>query len=401
MLRDRTFQRLCGAQFTSLTAAYALFFAAMALVERITHSSAQMGIMILSSMLPGMLFGLVAGVVVDRYDRVVVVAVSNALRLLTALGFTVATALLRPPLLLVAIYLTNAILAILLQFVMATEGALLPALMRPGQLQRANAVFNASSLVAHGLGLALLGPLLFHFLGAEAVGLGGALLFLTATLLAAGLPRGAQTQPGSGRASLTWRDFRAGWQYIIHRPLLILAAVGMMLATAMTMLLTTLLPGFVSRGLRMPVETISWLILPVGAGFALGLVLVGLDKAQGSRERWIGRGMLFLAIGTGLLAFLRRLTGWGVLIFLAATVSIGLGLPQVNVPARTILQETPPSGLRGRVVAVQQVLGSLASTLPMPFIGALADQVGISPVLLVSASLVGSIGLAGMLWIRR
>jgi hypothetical protein len=51
------------AQFVALTATYAIYFALMALVEEKTHSSAQMGLMIFSSTLPGFLFGMLAGVV--------------------------------------------------------------------------------------------------------------------------------------------------------------------------------------------------------------------------------------------------------------------------------------------------------------------------------------------------
>jgi ABC-type dipeptide/oligopeptide/nickel transport system permease component len=51
------------AQFVALTATYAIYFASMALVEEKTHSSAQMGLMIFSSTLPGFLFALLALVV--------------------------------------------------------------------------------------------------------------------------------------------------------------------------------------------------------------------------------------------------------------------------------------------------------------------------------------------------
>jgi len=403
VLRDRTFQRLCGAQFTSLTATYAIFFAVMALVEEVTHSSAQMGVMILTTMLPGTLFGLVAGMAVDRYDRVLVIVVSNGVRLLTGLGFASVTAAFHPPLLLAAIYLVNAFLAVLLQFVAAAEGALLPGMVQADQLLSANAVFNASSLAAHGLGLVLLGPLLLYFLGAKAVGLGSALLFLIALLLAAGLPRGVQTrpEPGSGRATLTWSDFQAGWRYVVHQPYLALAVGQLVLITAMTMLLSTLLPGFVTRVFQMPVEIASWLAFPTGVGYAIGLALVGLSKAQRVRQQWIGRGMLLVSVGMALLALLHRLAGWGIPVFLLAAVSVGLGLAQVNVPARTVLQETPPKGLRGRVIAVELVLAGIASTLPMPFVGGLADRVGMRPVILSAALLTGSVGLAGILLTRH
>lgn len=68
--RNKEIRWLCGAQFSSLTATYALYLASIALVEDMTHSSTQMGVMLFSSTLPGLLFGLVAGIVVDRRERV-------------------------------------------------------------------------------------------------------------------------------------------------------------------------------------------------------------------------------------------------------------------------------------------------------------------------------------------
>jgi hypothetical protein len=65
LLKNRSYRRLAAAQFSALTAVYALSLAGVALVEKQTHSSAQTGMAILSAILPAFLGSLVAGAVVD------------------------------------------------------------------------------------------------------------------------------------------------------------------------------------------------------------------------------------------------------------------------------------------------------------------------------------------------
>ena len=68
-------------------------------------------------------------------------------------------------------------------------------------------------------------------------------------------------------------------------------------------------------------------------------------------------------------------------------VGVGLSLAAVIVPSRTVLQERPPAEMRGRVVAAQLALGNAAAVLPLLLGGALADWLGIQPV-------IGLLGLA-------
>jgi hypothetical protein len=75
---------------------------------------------------------------------------------------------------------------------------------------------------------------------------------------------------------------------------------------------------------------------------------------------------------------------------------LGLALALVVISARVVLQERPPAEVRGRVIAAQLALANAAAVLPLLLGGALADQLGIPPVMgflgLVAVG-VGAIGL--------
>ena len=75
---------------------------------------------------------------------------------------------------------------------------------------------------------------------------------------------------------------------------------------------------------------------------------------------------------------------------------MGLALSMVIISSQTILQEQTPVATRGRIFAVQIMLGNLASILPLVFVGELADLLGVSRVLIVLAVVMFSLGSMAM-----
>jgi len=394
-LKNLAFRRLCGAMFAAMTATYAIYFASMVLVEKITHSSAQMGLMIFASTLPGLLFGLVAGVVVDRRERIGILVTSNALRTLVSLGFLTVVRFLRPPILLPAIYLSNFALAALGQFVAAAEGATLPRLVGSKQLMAANSLFNLALLASQGAGLVGLAPLLLKLGGPQAVALAAILLNLGAVALSASLPREEMTPQGRTLAEL-WADFKAGWRFIANDRLISLATFQLVLASSVSLMLSTLAPGFVARGLGLRVEDAAYMAVPVGVGLGLGLALVGRRGDRRRKESWVNTGLLVLGGALALLPALGRPEGLWWLLFLLVALGMGFGFSLILIPARATLQERPPERMRGRVIAAQLTLSNAANTLPLPLAGGLADLIGIRRVLLLIAFVVLGAGAASI-----
>lgn len=398
VLKNRNFRRLYLAQFASLTATYAIYFASMALVEEITRSSAQMGLMIFSSTLPGLLFGLLAGVVVDRQERVKIMMAANLLRVLVALAFSAAIHFFPRIYLLLTIYLTNFCISALTQFLISAEGATVPRLVGEKKLMAANSLFNISSLVSQGAGLVVLAPLLLKISGAEAVGLVGAILYLAALVIIAPLPRENMTRkPRQGRRlAEIWTELKEGWRFIFSDRLVAWATFQLTLASMLTLMLTTLAPGFVARVLGLEVADAVYMAVPVGMGFGLGIALMGRRGKLLSKERWISIGFIALGLGLAVLPFPRGAGGPSFLLLAMVIFTIGLGLALVTIPAKTILQERPPVGMRGRVISTQLVLGNAASTLPMPLGGGLADLIGIRKVMLILACITLGAAAAGI-----
>ncbi len=399
LLRNRAFCRLLAAQFSTVTAIYGLSLAGAVLVEERTQSSAQIGLVILSAILPAFLASLVSGTVVDRWGRKRVLMASHLARALVALIFWGGTRVLSPSVALATVYAVNVAGAIFSQFAMPAELALLPDLVASKRLLSANALLQLSMLAAEGLGIIILSPVLIKAFGVPSVGLVGAGLCLLAVILVAALPRDLPLwRPASdGRsvwASLT-EDMKAGWVTISRDRLLSLVAIQATLAATLLLVLLSLVPGLMSRHLDMAVEEVPLLVLPGGLGFALGALLLSRWESRLSRPTWIAIGFTGLGASIGLLSVLSGRAGrlW---LILPLILAMGVALALVIISARVILQERPPAALRGRVIAAQLALANAAAVIPLLVGGSLADHLGIRPVMAFLGLLAVGAGAVGL-----
>jgi len=396
-------RRLVTSFLLTPAAAYAIYFASMSVVEQKTQSSELMGFMILSSTLPGFLFAMLAGVVVDRHNRVRILVFSNLLRLLVAIGFAAATRRASSlPLLLGAIYASNFCLSALLQFSAAAEDALIPNVVASQQILGANSITQIVRLAGQGLGAALLAPVLLHLSGASLVGVVAIPLLALSTWVCSRLPRqlGDNGAPSAATWASVWNDLRVGWQFIAHHPAVRRAIIYLALVTVFVLVILTLAPGMAARVWEISTAYISYLAVPGGVGFGVASWLLGRHGHKMEEETWIVCGFLALGGGVALLPALRGLRGLYLLLFVALSLMIGAGLALIFVPARAVLQKQSPGDVRGRVIATQLFMNNVVSTLPLPVIGGLADKVGFGPVIVCLALLSLGVGATG-LWHTR
>jgi DHA3 family macrolide efflux protein-like MFS transporter len=380
---------------------YGLSLAGVALVEEQTHSSIQTGLVILSSILPAFLGSLVAGAVVDRWGRRRVLVAGHLARALVALFFWGSTRAFPAGLVPLTVYAVNAAGAACAQFAVSAEMSLLPDLADEAHLMSANALFQFSLLIAEGMGIVFLGPLVIKLAGAPTMGLCGALLYLLALALVAALPHDRSTATQAAEKWPGWAalrsDLEGGWHTIAQDRLLRLVTAQATLAATLLLVLLSLVPGLVSRHLGLSVEDAPFVILPGGLGFVLGAILMSRWERRLSRQAWIAVGLIGVGVSVGLLATLNGPAETASLLsFLGPISCVGLALALVIIPARTVLQERPPAPMRGRVIAAQLALGNAAAVLPLLLGGALADQLGIRPVMGLLSLLAVGAGAVGL-----
>jgi MFS family permease len=401
LLANGAFRRLWVAQFATVILVYGLGLAGTVAVEERTQSSAQTGLVILSSILPAFLTSLVSGAVVDHWGRKRMLIVSHVTRGLLALVFWAGTAFLVDDALLLAIYGANLAVAVFSQFATPAELAMLPDLVEKPQLPAANGLLQVGMLAGEGLGLILLCPLLIKAYGVPSVGLLGAGLCLLATTLVWVLPGdlAPSGRPGGPSRADLWADMRAGWRVIVRDRVLVLIAIQATVAATLLLILLSLIPGLLSRHLGLSVADAPYVLLPGGLGFAVGLVWVGRQGDRLRPQRTITAGLLGLGVSTLLLGYLAT-DGREVWVALPWIVGVGLSLGGIIVPARVVLQRRPPPAMRGRVIATQLALANAAAVVPLLLGGSLADRWGIRPVMLGLGLVALAAGAAGLFLLR-
>lgn len=411
VLNNRNFLFLWGAQILSQTAMNGIHFTQMVLIEELTRSSAQLGIVILAWSLPAVVFSAVAGVAVDRFPNKWILVTSNVLRILTASSYVLVLRTLGGHSLLLAIYTITFIASAIGQFFSPAEAATIPLLVNHQHLLAANSLFSLTLTASAVVGLILLGPLGIKLLSVQGSFAAIAIIYTGAAILVALLPKDNPRPLRNSYARSAIRrvlaEVREGWQFVgSHRPVLA-ALLRVTLIATLALIMAMLVPGFAARVLGMNPEDAVYIFAPAGLGLVLATYLVGRFGYLVKREILMNTGlgtMVLTLIALGLVSQGYRTLS--VPLFEAypqATVSLttavmvlaaflGFSIALVNIPAQTTLQERTPLEVRGRVFAVQFLVANVAGLPPTLFIGTLADRIGIPRVILLIA---GGVAMTG------
>jgi DHA3 family macrolide efflux protein-like MFS transporter len=152
VFRNRDFTYLWVGDLVSQFGSGITSIAASILVFRETGSALSVGLMLIATSLPGFLFGLIAGVFVDRLDRKRIMLVCEVLRAI--LVFLIPVML---PFGIWWLYILVALSAMVTQFFNPAHGSVIPDVASDEELAAANSMMSISSTGAMGLGFAAAG----------------------------------------------------------------------------------------------------------------------------------------------------------------------------------------------------------------------------------------------------
>ncbi|MBI4494483.1 MAG: MFS transporter [Chloroflexi bacterium] len=407
---NRAFMLLWLAQAISQTAQNAVWYGILVLVQNRSNSSAHMGVAIITLVLPSVLFGLLAGVYVDRWDKRLVLVAANALRAVAVLGYSVAGDWLG------LVYLVNFAFATFSQFFAPAEASTIPAIVPRRQLLQANSLFHLTFTSSQLVGIVLLGPLVVTLVGVDGLFALVAVLFALCAALVWPLPSLAAPGKinGASATSRALEGLRADVQEVLHffrsDWLVTLSVIHWTLGAILGVIVAMLAPGFAVKVLGIRAEDSVFVLAPAGVGMVLGTVGLSRFAVRLNKQLLINAGLVAIGVALLLLGILGDVWRWffrdplappeamphlGTLILVVMGVALvaGLAFVAIIVPSQTILQERAPMAVRGRVFAVALMLGNVISILPLVFLGNLADIIGVANTLLVLALLV--LGVAG------
>jgi MFS family permease len=413
LLRNRAFLAVWAAQILSQTAANAVTSALIILVAEITHSNTSSSFLIMLAIIPAVLFGIGAGVLVDRTDRRMVLVVTNALRGVAVLPLLFAGTSLTTA------YVVNFLVAAVTIFFVPAESATIPGIVRRRDLLVANSLFTFTFNGSFLLGFIILAPIAVSLYGFEFLWTVIALMFGIASLLCATLPPSPPPQKAAHLISAelaeravteTRQGISEAFHYLRATPLVTWAMIYIALTYTLIAIAGALAPGFVREVLKLGERNVVVLVAPAGVGVVIGLGLLNVIGHRLTRPHLIGTGLMVVGVALLVLAaarpfadvFASRLGGvlGEALPFFVGMVSMtafvfGIAYAFITVPAMTLLQEQLRDDIRGRVFGVLNVLVSIFSLLPLVFVGPIADVWGVAPVFVLAALVVFGVWVLG------
>ncbi|HUZ78308.1 MAG TPA: MFS transporter [Chloroflexota bacterium] len=400
VLGNRNFTFLWSAQALSQVAQNIINFAVVVQVENLTHSTTEVALTIVAFILPAVIFSPIAGVLVDRMDKKVILLGTNVLRGVATLGFVVFGHTL------LAIFSILFVSSVINQLFSPAESASIPMLVKREQLMNANSLFNITFNGAIFVGFVIIAPAVIKFAGLRVVFFVTVAMYLAAAGLCSVLParmgrlRPVQTagEPGSGHPGQMLDEIREGLAYIFARKELVTAIIQLTLIQTLLLIMGEMAPGFTARVLNLTAADTAYVFLPLGLGLILGIITLNrvtrlIPKELLTRISVFAIGLL--TFGVGISPPLSRLgakiastvsdelqaANWLIALDLFLLLIIGFAFAYVVVPAQTQVQELTEDENRGRVFSIQLMLASAFMIIPLLFFGSLADAFGITQVL--------------------
>jgi MFS family permease len=383
LLRLQPFRCLWAAQLVSSFGDAATWLALLVLTQRLTGSTTAVAGTAIAIALPQLVFGLLAGVLVDRWDRRRVLIASDLVRAGLVLGFLAVTTADRLWLLYALAFASSAAGT----FFNPARSVFMAEVLPADRLLPANSLSETSRVVAGVAGVAAAG-FLAGASGLELVFVVDAASFLVSAALVSRVRAAAPAAPEEPRADV-WRELLGGLRLLVGSRLLL----GVVLAGTIVMFglgaVNVLLVPFVVDGLG---ASETWfgalegaqVTAMVLAGVALAAVAARVRPTTLVSAGLIGVGAVVAALGAATRV-------WHLLPLLFA---VGLCVTPVQASVTTILQTEVPARLRGRAQASFSTLVGAAGLASMVLSGLVADAVGIRTVFLLSGLVAAGAGLA-------
>ncbi|TFG58584.1 MAG: MFS transporter [Spirochaetales bacterium] len=375
-LWNRNFLLLWQGQFISSIGKQLFAMAAMLWLKTITDSGTLMGMVMTVAMLPMVVIGPIAGVIVDRWDRKRLIAWTDI-----AGGIAVAAAgavfFLLPDRLaiLVGVVFTVTVATGLLDTLSQPSiSASLPLLSPAEKLEAANSINMAGLQIAVFISQGLAG-LLFVLTGMPVL-----IMINAATYLCAGISelfihlphRSAEADPSIH----PWLRFKKylmeGFRFVYHNRGM---RTGLLLNMALNFFVApvlVLLPFYVEDYIGLPQQWYGYFMAVFGLGGLLGFILAGAFPTRGLAREIAVSGSLMVQTGLIVVMLFFKFPGFQ----MPAFAVIGLLNGILNVNFNTLIQQITPGNLLGRVQSLSTTAVTAVLPLGMAVSGIIFDAIG-------------------------
>ena len=397
LLSDEAFRLFWFSRLLTQIGQGALVYAFLLISADRTDSAIVNSLYVVCAIVPAIMFGLPAGVLVDLVARRPLMIGLNIARFAFAFGLLIGD----PSL--IGIFAATLGLWTIHQFYAPSESATLAALVERDRYPAAQALANLALTIAQVIGLVILAPVMLKTFGPRVLFALCATLFFVAGGLVGMLPR-IDDHLAVARSSKTNRSPRVvlltGWHGARADLVTFQALVSDVLIGIGMSALVVIMPLYLKRVLDTSADNTVFVFAPAALGLVAGLRLAPfIGRSLGEQNLATG-SLIGFAACVGALGFVERLRDFLVndvrlplyeiadvlgipsLVTVAILLSIPAGFcsAMVGVTARSLLLARTPPSRRGQTIATTALLGNIGALAPTLLAGVAADLVGVERV---------------------
>jgi len=372
IFRNRNFSLIWFAGLISIMGNWILMVALPYHIYKVTGSALATSAWLMASILPGVLFGSVAGVYVDRWDRRKTMIFTNLLQMLVILMLV----LVKSPEYIWIVYVVGFLESTLSQFFSPAESALLPQLVDEEQLIQANSMNALNDNLGRIIGPAI-GGVLLGVWGLNSIIIADAITYLLSAILIGfivmpGVIEKVKESPAIESArekfASVWIEWQAGLKVIFEDKILQNIFVISGIALFADGIMSALLVVFVQNDVGANATQFGWMMTARGVGGVIGGLLLGQLGSKLSNRQLISWGLVLMG---GIITVI-LLNPSVLLIVILAGLS---GIPAIAWIAglQTQLQQSTTDEYRGRIFGTFGTTISLLMLVSSGLAGATAD----------------------------
>ncbi len=364
------------------------------MVFQLTRSFVQMGIVFAITILPAALFGLIAGPLVDRWDRRRTMIAADLLRAaLVACMAIVAGFGIAPDSKVAFIYVLAFVSSTVALFFEPSRMALVPHIVNEDQLMAANALDMTTSSISELLGIGF-GGALVALIGYQSAFWFDGITFLVSAAFVLGVRyRATPRVLPSLRLAVIATDLRFGLERIrgdgvLRGVVFTYAAAALGGGAAITLSILLALNVYTGNGLPDALR-LTVVDLATTVGLLVGSLWIGMGSSTGVGRKYLNG---IIAFGALLVLFLFVGNLWvaAVVLFAAGVANQYLGIPMV-----TLLQTYTEAETRGRVFAVRSTIARIATVIGLAGSGVAAQMYGVVPMIVALGVFFILLGMLG------
>ncbi len=353
LFRDRRFLLLWVAQMVSGIGDWALMLAIPVAVYNGTNSQAKLGFAVVAETLPALLFGLAAGVIVDRMPRRRVMIATDLARMgavLLLLNLHHFSHLSSAEVWL--IYFVGFASATFSCLFSPARAALVPSIFPREKLMQANSLLSSGTRLTQILGPGL-GGVLLYWLHPRGLFIFDALTFLVSAVCLLFVAEHFKQREGREGLAGLWEDFIEGFRVFVTHPILGVLIGILSVATFFGGIYNALLYAFTRDILHADGPGYGYLLSYVGFGALLALPLLSGPFKSTPPARLLAAGLMLMALSGWVLAFAPNVAIGGAAMFVG-----GFGNMVMYLPIVTLFQTAGPPQLMGRIMGAAVTIGA-------------------------------------------